>query len=607
MNHDLRKFPEEFTPLVVVLGDRREQRPKSSGDLLAYSVSTVDCLYLNKLRLPEDCLILSDKIFVIERDETLCDMFSQKHILTIGSPAVNLFSRRINDDSLYRLEISANLKAQMKKQEAIVNEHKLDRIALNIYKCIVEDGAEKPKDVVKLSRGKLVYNEHIESLFLKIHKQVKQTGLTNYRELLRNFEGSAILNPINLNRVDLKHPTQHGKFPQEFNDFGFVSLAKHPFTESDSFVVIYVAGRHGPATSHGVAMLANKENWEGRQFGGIFEVQIATNESFSKRLQYVEIRWDHDPYQTTELFKKQLPKDTDNTIKVFLSTPFKQGDRIRQKKAEWLTGLIENYYKDKKVQIRCLNPYELTYEGEWNYVNGILKHFPHSHFIVHNITGYSPGVIFEVGCSISLNKRLVLVWDTSLEPFAESNLPNLLKFTNIFQIDFLKMQQSKKKLWSIFDSIDWATRDATKQILIHDSKRDRLAYRYRPRDIEPDPQKVFVVVNEKWKEFKKVLLKRISEFGFSPVLPHDFTIEVELYRYIEGVETCAYSVVDITDDDLNGMLALGIARARERRAVEFRKYGSRDAKMFDGLKREWRDETLQDDIDAILPSLLVKS
>ncbi|MFP5286690.1 MAG: hypothetical protein ACLGI9_13190, partial [Thermoanaerobaculia bacterium] len=72
-------------------------RPKTSGDLLAYSASTLDLLYLPKLQLPPNTLILSDKIFVIERPEIIRQLCREVNILTIGSPAVNLFSRRINE------------------------------------------------------------------------------------------------------------------------------------------------------------------------------------------------------------------------------------------------------------------------------------------------------------------------------------------------------------------------------------------------------------------------------------------------------------------------------------------------------------------------------
>jgi len=48
---DLQGFPQDFQPLVVVVGDRREPRPKSIGDVLAYSVSTIDFMFLAELHL----------------------------------------------------------------------------------------------------------------------------------------------------------------------------------------------------------------------------------------------------------------------------------------------------------------------------------------------------------------------------------------------------------------------------------------------------------------------------------------------------------------------------------------------------------------------------
>jgi hypothetical protein len=63
----LKSFPEEFEPLVIVTGDRREVPPQSHGDLLAYSVSNTDFMYLYHLRI-RNTTVFGNK----SRKENLC-------------------------------------------------------------------------------------------------------------------------------------------------------------------------------------------------------------------------------------------------------------------------------------------------------------------------------------------------------------------------------------------------------------------------------------------------------------------------------------------------------------------------------------------------------
>ena len=70
----LTNFPEDFQPLVVVTGDRREVPPQSIGDVLSYSVSNTDFIYMNYMKLQES-LTLSDKQFVIESEDDLRQRF----------------------------------------------------------------------------------------------------------------------------------------------------------------------------------------------------------------------------------------------------------------------------------------------------------------------------------------------------------------------------------------------------------------------------------------------------------------------------------------------------------------------------------------------------
>ena len=606
MERTLKDFPEAFVPLVVVVGDRREARPKTRGDLLAYSVSTVDVLYLNRLKLPQDTLILSDKIFVLERQEFLREEFGRRNILTIGSPAVNLFSRMINDRSIFRFQIDEEAKTQMSRQEEIVERIKRDRFGLGLYKIIVEEGAQSPDDIAKAFRGKITLDENVIKRFESISAEIQKSGLLSYRELLRNFEGKGILDPIVGGKLNRDAPKLRGAFLHEYNDFGFVSFAKHPFAETDNWVVIYAAGRHGPATSHSIDWLARKDVWERHPYGGVFEAHIDTSESFSSRFQNVTPAWDTDDYSVREVYSDVKEILGGKKTKVFLSAPLRRNREGSEKNVRWLARMVEEHYRKQGRIATCEHPYSLVFEGEWNYVNGILKHFPESRYIVHDITGYSPGVIFEVGCSIGLNKKFVLIWNISEQQLTTEQIPRLLKRTDIAQIPFAEEEQAQDMLEKIFNSIDSAkvTQQCPGSPL---RKSDQCPHRFEPDSVKPESGKVFIVVNDKWRQLKSSVIKRVRDHGYTALLPKDFSQEVAICQICSGIASCGIVVVDVTEGDMDGLLTLGMARARERRTLELFREDSHGSSMFDGQSQKWREETIDDDLDNALVQFLPRN
>src|SRR3954453_20643829 len=123
----LTDFPEGFEPLVIVTGDRREVPPLSKGDLLAYSASCIDSMYLpllftgSRQMKTASPIVLSDKQFVTDKEPDLHRRFGETNILVIGSPAVNLLARRINQRSPFRFDISEETREELAEQEHFVD------------------------------------------------------------------------------------------------------------------------------------------------------------------------------------------------------------------------------------------------------------------------------------------------------------------------------------------------------------------------------------------------------------------------------------------------------------------------------------------------------
>lgn len=591
MTFSLKDFPQAFLPLIVVVGDRREARPKTTGDLLAYSASTLDLLYLPKLRLPEDTLILSDKVFAIERPEVIRQLCSEVNILTIGSPAVNLFSRRINDYSFFRFEIEREAKALMQRQYNIIEQYKLNPLALAIYKAIVEHRAHSPSEVLRQIAGNRgMEDDRIDRLFTEISGKVRESGLQNYKELLRKYEGHALLNPVRSTGndldstvIDLDHPRPHGQIISGNTDFGLVSIAKHPFVDPDDKVVIYVAGRHGPATAHGVAALARSELWKRRELGGIFEVQINTLESFSQRIQRATRAWDMNEY-SAEGFSLSTLERPPEEMKIFLSTPLRWNSQENEESVIWLAKTISDILSKEFGGGHCHHPHEPDLAGEWNFVAGILRHFPVSRLIVHNITGCSPGVMFEVGSSRGLGKKSILFWDQSRTQFDQEDLPSLLRFTQVHSI-------------KLADRLAAATHFAA---FIPTAIRSETDTRPRAKS-EGAKRQVFVFIKEE--DLRRQVILHLTQRELVPKLADEMAADDSLAKVLEGVETSRYVIVGVTDGDADSMIVLGLARAMERRVLALLTPGSHGCSMFDGLQKTWHPDTLKETVEQAVREL----
>lgn len=237
----LADFP--FLPLAIVVGDKREEHPVNTGDLFAFSASTVDDRWIADLCLPPGTQKYSDKVFAegVADDGWLRERFSRTHILTIGSPASNLFSRKYNRTFLFRFAISRQTE---RKWEEITK-------------------AEFPR---LRSRADLLNFEE------KWHKDLRQT--------MRMFKQPGF---VDFNYRHLKLAID----PHQDMDFAVVSLGRNPFArKTDPYFAILVAGIHHPGTAHALRFLAESRQFTNRPFGGILEIAVPR-----KECDPLQVRW----------------------------------------------------------------------------------------------------------------------------------------------------------------------------------------------------------------------------------------------------------------------------------------------------------------------------
>ncbi len=229
-----------FHPMVIFVGDKREEEPQSAGDLFVFSASTVDDRWLLSLGLPSDTEKISDKVLMTAKDDWLRREFGHKNIMSIGSPASNLFLRQFNDQFLFRFAIS---RTTQKKWD------------------------DTRRRMLGLSTPALLLQFYDES-----KPDLKQT--------MRMFKPPGFVD-FNYPHLTLGMDLSYGK------DFAVISVGSNPFAEPGlHYFSVLVAGVHHPGTAHAVRFLSEASNFTKHPFGGVLEIEVP-----SKKCDPREISW----------------------------------------------------------------------------------------------------------------------------------------------------------------------------------------------------------------------------------------------------------------------------------------------------------------------------
>lgn len=298
----LMDFPDEFSPAVVIVGDKREEEPQNVGDLFAFTASTVDDRWLMSLGLNSNTEKISDKVVMTalrDRDEEwLKKRFGKKNIICIGSPASNLYARIYNDNFLFRFAIGREAHAKWKKAR-----EDMDRLD---------------------TKAKLL--------------QFQEQHRADLRQEMRLFKSPGFVD------FNYKH-LRLGMDISSEKDFSVVSLGRNPFAEQGApFFAIMAAGVHHPGTAHAVKCLADTSNFERHPFGGVLEVEVP-----SKNVDPHEISWYNKIEKSTAHWHTVGGKELEYTPESLLEKLRKWEDRIRKGRVvtdiELSTSEIESHIR----------------------------------------------------------------------------------------------------------------------------------------------------------------------------------------------------------------------------------------------------------------------
>lgn len=258
-------FPEAFGNIVIVTGDKREEKPKNAGDIGAYSASPIDDRWIWMLKgLNAETEKVSDKEFVISNEARLRKKYGNRTLLVVGSPASNHLARIVNRQAVFRF----NFHSQFAKE--------IEDIVSNI--------------------------KHLRDF--AILEQVKLANLDKLKSIMRKFYSYGIVDPV---KGDV-----NGFAAAPDRDFATITFANNPYSEpSDlSHPAIIVAGFHLPGTTHALKCLglfrrasAEEElSFAQHPYGGVLEIKFNPELQWEDRmLEQVEYKWETSEYSIGSL------------------------------------------------------------------------------------------------------------------------------------------------------------------------------------------------------------------------------------------------------------------------------------------------------------------
>ncbi len=596
MTGSLKDFPEAFTPLIVVTGDRREVPPISKGDVLSYSFSSTDIMYLSSLGLSvskaheDNGLVVSDKQFVTDSDEKIRSRFGETNILVIGSPAVNLLACRINELSSFRFSISDETKDELVQQDEFHREYIEDEDDLFIYyQCL--DGVF---DI-----------DAILARFADLEPQI-ETLREKAERIVPAFEKTLICRDLHANPRPIRYMlhkldqpgiydslsgTVRGKAIGPYKDYGLIAVMKNPFCSAGDYHLIYVAGVHGPGTAIGLKMLGRRKSFDIHPFGGVYEVRINRFHSYYDKIQRSRGRWETPAYGLDEY--GNIP-DPVSSIQVFLSSPASKGDEQQESFNKGLRSLLREVCLERSFDLKVHGPYTLPMGGSHDFWSNILAYERGCRFVIHDMTNWARGVMVEMGFSLGARRQYFLVWNVVKQPvksWDEMKIPPLLPVAHIEQIDITDREATRKVV--------------AEKIVDRALSGDRL---FDCSSCELLPKKSWIraaYVYAKEPRVAEVVGDALSKRGILSIAEDESKKELRICRICEVVNVADSVIVQVADNDPGSFIVLGIAKAMEKQTLPIT-LGRYDNRAFVWAKDtvKFKLKTLAHDLEDAIATFL---
>jgi hypothetical protein len=307
-------FPEHFSPLTVIVGDYvggENHEPRHFSELFRQSQSTINLHYLLQLNLPSDTEIVSDRLLLELKDdeERAKQLLGHRHLLVIGSPLVNSFSRHL----ILKKKLVFNFVFRKEPYD----------LWNDFYDDIKKTGLLDTPDAVAMfnqmmnTQGRIVVRHHklsgdeiseehrkeIKKKVLEMRRKTKYENMTSAKLIKKYFRPNHYFSPFESDLQSCKEE------PDEA--FAVVSLGENYWAENYVYkkggeyprrALIAVCGEDRIATAVALKALRSKhkESFQNRPLGGALKI-TRSGLNGPKRVTESRFNWLDKEYKASEV------------------------------------------------------------------------------------------------------------------------------------------------------------------------------------------------------------------------------------------------------------------------------------------------------------------
>ncbi|MGH3697630.1 MAG: hypothetical protein ACRDRX_27240 [Pseudonocardiaceae bacterium] len=279
-------------PFTIILGDRRDTRAVSAADCLIYSGSVTDAMYLTHLgEHMTNATIKSDKILAKMPTDYLKDSLGKRNLLIVGSPAVNLGARILNDEAVFPFRIDRD---PANKGRRVIADHRMqDQIFASEFHRFTQSETQEPQH--KFDRHE---NDEPE-------RAKRDAAIQFARDILSQSTAKAFMNKFRtFGILDPADQENHGTSIHQANDFAVVTLARNPYCSTGDYRAVICAGIHGPGTAAALhELLTSPKTFADRPLGAVLEVELNLSLDWVSRFEKPRILPQTKPYTRMQVLQ----------------------------------------------------------------------------------------------------------------------------------------------------------------------------------------------------------------------------------------------------------------------------------------------------------------
>ena len=282
---------------IIIVGASVRYPPTSTLDLFRENSHLSDLMYLPYFDFGDEPILLTDRMLIALDESERKKIVSQKHLLVIGGPKVNVAARYLNDGFVFPFCFAPtkqsfdNLFDELKERQRLANEKAVELF----YEMLQE-----PKQEINTSEER--YKKFKPQSF---REQVRDEVLWFRERFTRNApEGyEQVMNILAGERKFFDPLARHFIVPRTHEHLGVVTLGRNFWSEDNAKRVCIIIGGLDRFGTVGALRTLVASDFQSHPLGGIIKASVNTSISEYEQLTSTSFSWHSSGYSIESLIQ----------------------------------------------------------------------------------------------------------------------------------------------------------------------------------------------------------------------------------------------------------------------------------------------------------------